>query len=100
MRCSTTFRASCFWTVFAITMLGISVTWARAQELPIVGTAETQPLRVHTNRLIEAMNYLGTPLPKDIQQKLKTILESEDSSATQRVQKLLDRNTHDEFPLL
>ena len=91
MKCSTTFRASYFWTVLAIAMLGISMTSAQAQDLPIVGTAETQPLRVHTNRLIEAMNYLGTPLPKDIQQKLKTILESEDSSATQRVQKLLDR---------
>lgn len=61
-----------------------------AQELPIASGVEIQPLRVHTHRLIEALDYLGNPLPSDVRQQLQTVLESPDDSTVRRVQELLD----------
>lgn len=61
-----------------------------AQELPMVFGVESQPLRVHTERLVEAMDYLGMPLPDTTRDELQRALRTNSPRSLGRVQNLLD----------
>ena len=54
---------------------------ARAQRLPMAANVESQPLLASINRLIEAMDYVGSPLPKSVVAELKKLSAADDSAA-------------------
>ncbi len=59
---------------------------AAAQELPVVSRVELQPLAAQVSRLLEALQFLGEPLPADETAALKS---ATDATA---IQKVLDRH--------
>ncbi|MBI83671.1 MAG: hypothetical protein CMJ81_10785 [Planctomycetaceae bacterium] len=61
-----------------------------AQELAEVGTVEVQPLLLHVQRLREALNYLGQPLPEGTSALLDRAAKAEDAQARKLVQQALD----------
>jgi hypothetical protein len=77
--------------VFAL--LGMLSCTARTQDLTIGNSAltpievEAQPLAANIDRLVQALDYLGTPLPADVQADLKRAGQARDSK---RLQEVLD----------
>jgi hypothetical protein len=73
-----------------IVSLGI-VTVVRAADpaLPIV-RVEAQPFFAQVRRVIEAMDYLGEPLPAGDRRALEALVQSADGAAVARAQALLD----------
>ncbi len=59
----------------------------RADHQPEVEEVEGQPLAANVIRLIKALNYLGSPLPESLTQKLKAACDRRDAKA---IQKLID----------
>src|SRR5438132_14326701 len=59
---------------------------ARAQ-VPEPVAAEGQPLGQNINRVLQALDFLGAPLPKETAQGLRTAIEARDAG---KLQKLLD----------
>ncbi|MEW4486644.1 CehA/McbA family metallohydrolase [Thalassoglobus sp. JC818] len=60
-------------------------------KLPFVAEVESQPLLASIARLIEAMEYIGSPLPQSTIDELNRLSEIEDQEVvTQKVQQLLD----------
>lgn len=58
---------------------------------PTVDHVETQPLLVQVNRLIEALDYIGNPLPADKKTRLAALLDEQDASrVAAAVQEVLD----------
>jgi hypothetical protein len=53
-----------------------------AADLPVV-SAEGQPLAANATRLVQALDLLGAPLPKDVVAHLRTAAESRDALAIQ-----------------
>jgi len=67
---------------------------ASAQQLPVVGTVEHQPLAAQVSRLLEALQFLGEPLPADETAQLKQLATSpgDRAQAVAEIQKILDRH--------
>lgn len=63
-----------------------------AQEFPVVSRVELQPLKAQVRRVIEAMDYLGFPLGVEEKSKLESALASDDVSAIDAIQSVLDRH--------
>src|SRR5262249_34722733 len=64
---------------------------ASAAELPLVTKVEQQPLVSATERLLEALEIVGAPLPAAETEALKAALKEEDASkALKSIQKILD----------
>ena len=64
---------------------------SRNEKIPVVTRVESQPLISAVSRLIEAMEYIGTPLPADVVSKLQLLNPGDDDKfVTQRIQELLD----------
>lgn len=63
----------------------------RINQLPMARDVESQPLLASVRRLIEAMEYVGSPLPETVTAELNklSVLEN-DSLVARRVQNLLD----------
>ncbi len=62
-----------------------------ADDLPFATRAEIQPLLTQVGRLVEALDYLGTPLPKESRDLLDQAGKAKnDDDARQLVQKALD----------
>ena len=61
-----------------------------AGELAEVGSVEVQPLLLHVQRLREALNYLGQPLPKEASELLDSAAKAQDAQARKLVQQALD----------
>ena len=81
--------ASCL--VLAV-VLGVPAT-ARAGTLPEVLSVERQPLVAATKRLVEALQYAGTPLPEaDLATLKKAYVNPKAGVAIRRIQKVLDRH--------
>jgi len=77
-------------TVFALGTLVVScsiIDKTQAEELPVVDV-EGQPLAANTKRLIDALNYLGRPLPKKTQTTLKIAIKNQDAM---RIQQIMDQ---------
>ena len=66
---------------------------ANAGTLPEVGSVERQPLVAATKRLVEALEYAGSPLPKADLARLKmAYAEPKEEVAVKRIQAVLDRH--------
>ncbi|MBI3471119.1 MAG: CehA/McbA family metallohydrolase [Candidatus Solibacter usitatus] len=75
----------------AIAVLGLSAALF-AQELPIVTGVEHQPLAAQVLRVIEALQFLGEPLPGADAAELRRLAEGSGSAAVAGMQKILDRH--------
>ena len=69
--------------------------WATAvsagEDPTTIRAVEPQPLLASMQRLVEAMDYVGNPLPKSVTSQLKRLSPAEDAArVTKRVQQLLD----------
>ncbi|QDT99363.1 CehA/McbA family metallohydrolase [Gimesia aquarii] len=69
-----------------LTLVPCHILWA-AQQQAVFEEVEGQPLGANVKRLINALNYLGSPLSKPLTQKLISACEQRDSKA---IQQLLD----------
>lgn len=79
--------------VFTVALLLALISWPLAAKdaLPRVSDAEVQPLLVHVERLMQAMEHLGMPLSAEAQAKLNAVSKSMDESEIRRtVQDILD----------
>ncbi len=63
-----------------------SATFASAQELPLVSNVEYQPLAAQVQRVVEALDYLGEPLPASEKAELKRLTTVAD------IQRILGRS--------
>ena len=69
----------------------IEATSAGAANLPMVSKVDAQPLLASIDRLIDALHYVGSPLPENVVSELKQLSTLGDSEeVTRRVQQLLD----------
>ena len=65
---------------------------ATAQELPLVVDVEQQPLVAATGRVIDALDYVGSPLSPDDQKALRAAMEQTDAGESIRgIQQILDK---------
>jgi hypothetical protein len=58
-----------------------------ADPLPVVADVDGQPLGQNADRIVKALDFLGTPLPADLVSSLNTAIEARDSK---KIQELLD----------
>ena len=58
---------------------------------PMVGRVERQPLTAATERLVQALDFVGSPLDADTRKKLDEALKlTDEADATTAIQRLLD----------
>ena len=70
---------------------GLKVIAADVPALPVVTKVEQQPLVAQVERLVEAMEHLGTPLIKSDRETLKAaMIDSDAEKAVAGIQKVLD----------
>jgi len=60
-------------------ILGTAVLWA----VPSVAEVEGQPLAANARRLMQALEFLGTPLPDETRAKLQDAISKQDADAVQ-----------------
>lgn len=80
-------------SVVVLAVLATAGSWpgACADELPIVSGVERQPLAAATERLMEAMEFSGTPLSQNVVDELKSAFQlPNDATAVREIQRLLD----------
>ncbi len=66
---------------------------ARGDALPVVTTVELQPLAAQVERVIEALDMLGQPLPGSVKDRIARARRSTDSAAAVReIQQALDEH--------
>lgn len=73
--------------VLAVVFVVWTAESGTAQDVPLDRSVEGQPLAANTQRLNEAMTFLGTPLPNDLVTRLATLQKARDAVA---IQELLD----------
>jgi len=76
----------------AITLaLTTAVCWA--EELPIVAAVEFQPLAAQISRVLQALELVGEPLPKEDAAEVQKLIQNGPPSArtTERLQRILDK---------
>lgn len=73
--------------LFAL-LLAVFVTAPVFAQLPMVDTVEMQPLVSATERLLNTLNFVGAPLPKDVESELRQAMTGTDPKA---IEKILDR---------
>lgn len=68
-----------------------TLTTAHANELKLVEGVPIQPLKVHIERLITALDYLGNPITNQDKQKLQALTNEKDhAKAVHDLQQILD----------
>ena len=70
--------------------LGLTIVAAFASHASIAANAvqvEGQPLAANAKRLLQALQFLGAPLPQETSQKLQAAIKARDAAA---IQKILD----------
>jgi hypothetical protein len=67
-----------------LTLLALGGATISAQELTPI-PVEGQPLAANVKRLLQALDYLGTPLPDETQRALRTACDDQNSAAIQRL---------------
>lgn len=78
------------WLLLPILLLGISRVPA-AHILPIVKDVEWQPFKAQVTRVLEALEYQGSPVSKATRQKIDEAFDLKDRNTAQvRIQQLLD----------
>ena len=69
----------------------VTLTSTTLTQLPLVESVESQPLLASIGRLVEAMDYVGNPLPAEVATELRKLAGSNnDDAVTKRVQEILD----------
>lgn len=69
----------------------VASTSARLNRLPMSGPVDVQPLTASIQRLIEAMDFVGSPLPASVVTELQSLSKVDDAATvTRRIQELLD----------
>jgi hypothetical protein len=82
-------RGCNLWVVIASVIFSWGI--ARAQKLPLISEVEAQPLIAATERLIEALEYVGAPLSDHDAGNLKeSIARSNDQVVIGEIQQILD----------
>ncbi len=77
--------------VLPLVLVTCLVQLSRADEVPIVSGVEAQPLKAQVKRVAQALQFLGQPLDDARQAALdKALKETNDSIATEAIQKALD----------
>jgi hypothetical protein len=77
--------------LFAGYLLSVPIA---AQDIPIVMSVDRQPLEAATQRVVQALQLAGSPLPDSDQQRLQALLaETKDSQAIRGIQEVLDKHT-------
>ena len=61
---------------------------ARAADVPVIPDVEGQPLAANAERLVKALDFLGTPLPEEAGKQLAKAIEDKDAK---KVQEVLDK---------
>ncbi|HEX3151403.1 MAG TPA: CehA/McbA family metallohydrolase [Gemmataceae bacterium] len=69
--------------VLLVPLIGIRA----ADPLPIVNDVDGQPLGQNADRIVKALDFLGTPLPADLTASLNTAISARDAK---KIQELLD----------
>src|SRR5260370_29634261 len=80
---------STYRAVVSVALLSVLPGRSAAAELPKVAKVELQPLAAQVQRLVEALDYLGAPLPEADEQALKRASDSK-AQGVDRIQSLLD----------
>lgn len=77
--------------MLAVLGAGVMAAWAAwAADAPVViEDVEGQPLSANVRRLLQALDFLGTPLPRDCLTPLTDALDARDAK---KIQQLLDRH--------
>lgn len=79
--------------VLAMAVCLANATATRAQDLPIVRAVEQQPLVSATERLLEALKFVGAPLAADEEKALQDAMKTVDADACIKgIQKVLDKH--------
>jgi hypothetical protein len=81
-------RELCF-VVVCLFILTVPALFAQAP-LPLVDKVDLQPLQANCERLLQALEFLGAPLPAETAKPLKDLLASKDAKAVEPIQQLLD----------
>jgi hypothetical protein len=70
----------------------LSASIATAQQLPVIEKVDHQPLAAQVSRLLEALEFLGDPLPAEETTELKRLAgaPSDRGQAVTQIQKILD----------
>jgi len=78
-------------TIFASLFVVFATSTCFAADLPLVTEVEQQPLVAATERLLEALEFVGAPLPAEDTKALKAALKETDAKTANRaIQKILD----------
>jgi len=78
------------WIPIAALLLTVTTSVGVAQDLPVVGGVDRQPLVESTRRLIEALNYIGEPLPDSEIRTLEQAFGDVNADVAKVVQSVLD----------
>src|SRR5262245_30654243 len=82
-----------FRAVLATGLLSLAATATLSDELPKVRKVERQPLAAQARRLVDALDYLGNPLPERDKQALAAAADDADEAkAIASIQEVLDRH--------
>jgi hypothetical protein len=71
--------------VLSAAVLGLSVVRVTAAELPRVTKVELQPLAAQVKRVVEALDFIGSPLDAKDKAALDTAVNGKDVAALQRI---------------
>ena len=74
---------------FALLSLLVLLPVLRADELPIVNNVEPQPLAAQVTRLLDSLDMLGDPLPKQDADNLHRLAAS--GKGVEEMQRILDK---------
>ncbi len=79
---------------FVTVVVGLLVAAAEAQdELPLITDVEYQPLAAQVARLVQALDYIGAPLPQSDREQLARLIRSDKpSEAVRAIQRVLDKH--------
>lgn len=64
---------------------------SRGETLPVINDVEFQPLAAQVRRVVEALDMLGQPLPKEVKSRIEHVMEGADQvSGARALQQALD----------
>jgi hypothetical protein len=78
--------------VLSAVVLALAAAGAPAAELPKVTGVELQPLAAQVQRLVEALDFLGAPLPAADKAALQTARNAPPAKALDTIQTILDKH--------
>jgi hypothetical protein len=88
-------RSAMATSIHALPMLFVALSLsfcgnAQTASLPLVKGVEPQPLAAQIKRVVEALDFLGSPLSAEERQTLETALKTTDESSAEAIQRVLD----------